>query len=112
MKRALLLIVLLPNLTFSECITYADLNGYTHIANEFGTSIKGVKDMNYKINLWSKSNKAGKGKVISKLVPGSRVKVIESFDDELKVVKPFSGKKESAWISKVQVAKTYKEGCS
>lgn len=112
MKKILIMLVLLPNLVFSECTTYADLNGYVHIANEFGTSVKKVKDMNYKISLWSKSNKNGKGKVVSKLVPGSRVKVIESFDDELRVIKPFSGKKESAWISKVQVAKTYKEGCS
>lgn len=59
---------------------------------------------NVKINLWEKPTHKGKGRIVGKMLPGSRAVIIESSADDFKVKSPLD--KSVGWVNKIQVKTT------
>ena len=86
-----------------DCKEHIELYSAAYLANEYGRSEMWVLQ-NVKINLWKKTTPQGKGRVVGKLLPGSRALIIEKDSEDYKVKSPYD--KSIGWVNAVQVKRT------
>ncbi len=86
-----------------DCKEHIELYSAAYLANEYGRSETWVLK-NVKINLWKKTTPQGKGRVVGKLLPGSRALIIEKDTEDYKVKSPYD--KSIGWVNVVQVKRT------
>jgi len=85
-----------------ECREFIELLSATEIAAEWETTEWGAI-AKIKINLWENPSDTDRGKVVGKLIPGSRAMIIEKHGDYYKVKSPLD--KSVGWINKIQIKK-------
>jgi hypothetical protein len=86
-----------------DCREHIELHSASYIANEYGESEFWVLE-NRKIYLWEKLTSQGKGKVVGKMLIGSRALILEKSGEDYKVQSPLD--KSIGWVNEVQVART------
>jgi len=87
----------------AKCKKHIALLSAKEVAKEIGQSEMWVLS-NYKINLWSKTSKNGKGSVVGRLISGSHALIIDENSRDYKIQSPLD--KSIGWISKIQVKGT------
>ena len=103
LKLLIIFCVLSPVSYAGDCKEHIELHSASYVANEYGESEMWVLQ-NIKINLWEKNTSQGKGRIVGKLLPGSRALIIQKGSEDYKVQSPYD--KSIGWVNEVQVAKT------
>lgn len=96
----------LPPLTFASdtgCSEFIEIRSAKQLAKELGKSEKWVA-ANYKIKVFDRETGKGKGKVVGKLLPGSRAQILKVGADSYQVKSPLDGS--IGWINRAQVRYT------
>jgi len=96
----------LPILAHAECKEHIELVSAKEVGAEMGKSEMWVLQ-NFKVNLWLKPTSQGKGRVVGKLLPGSRAVILERGSQDYKVRSPLDGS--VGWVNKIQVKRTLKQ---
>lgn len=86
-------------LTAGECKIHIQLHSAKFLALAYGKSPKWVSE-NVKFDLWEKPE--DKGRVVGKILPGSRALILESTTEDFKVKSPLDGS--IGWINKIHVS--------
>ena len=86
--------------TSSSGLLYVSIIDYVDIANDLGTSVNSSSVQNYRVNLWSKSNKEGKGVIVSNVEPGTYLALVKEYPNSYLVVNYKD--KSTGYVSKVQ----------
>lgn len=96
----------LPAMTFASdtgCREFIETRSAKQISKELGKPKKWVMG-NYKINLFDRETGRKKGKVVGKLLPGSRAEILKAGAQDYQVKSPVDGS--VGWISRAQVRHT------
>jgi hypothetical protein len=112
---AIFLSLSLPPLTFgseTSCREFIETRSAKQLARELGKPEKWVVG-NYRIHLFDRETGQRKGKVVGKLLPGSRAEILKTGANDYQVKSPVDGS--IGWIRRAQVrhillldAKTFK----
>lgn len=82
---------------------FIEIRSAKQLAKELGKSEKWVA-ANYKIKVFDRETAKGKGKVVGKLLPGSRAQILKVGADSYQVKSPLDGS--IGWINRAQVRYT------
>lgn len=86
-----------------ECKKFIELHSIDHIAEDTGWT-KSYIISNHRLNLWQSTIEKGKGRVVGKLLPGSRALLLKTEGEDSLVKSPFDNS--TGWISNIQVSHT------
>lgn len=100
---ALTLFIFTPSTRAGDCKEHIELYSAAYLSNEYGKSEMWILQ-NIKIKLWQKTTPQGKGRVVGKMLPGSRALIIEKGSEDYKVKSPYD--KSIGWVNIVQIKRT------
>lgn len=93
----------LPPTTFAAdtgCKEFIETRSVKQLSKELGKPKKWVEG-NYRINLFDKETGKKKGKVVGKILPGSRAQILKAGTDAYQVKSPLDGA--VGWVNRKEV---------
>ncbi len=83
-----------------ECREFIETLSAKQWSQELGKSDRWVIS-SFKVHLWENPSDSDRGKIVGKLLPGSRALIVEKRGDYYKVKSPLD--KSIGWINKIQI---------